>query len=113
MGNDRVSNRWQRMLEGRMRRLAAVTNRPAACAPQISEFVFIRVHSWLRKLRRASNKGTLRAFRNANRFTTFKILAGRALFDDVSPEVGSVRDMRSVRPKTGENRFCAGTVRAE
>ena len=26
------------------------------------------------ELRRASNKGTLRAFRNANRFTTFKIL---------------------------------------
>src|SRR5438067_5547475 len=33
----------------------------------------IRVYSWLRKLRRASNEGTLRAFRNADRFTTFKI----------------------------------------
>jgi hypothetical protein len=31
-----------------------------------------------RKLRRASNKGTLRAFRNANRFTTFKNPAMRS-----------------------------------
>jgi hypothetical protein len=28
---------------------------------------------WRQQLRRASNKGTLRAFRNADRFTTFKI----------------------------------------
>src|SRR5438067_2407652 len=33
----------------------------------------IRVYSWLRLLRWASNKGTLRAFRNVDRFTTFKI----------------------------------------
>jgi len=35
----------------------------------------------------APNKGTLRAFRNANRFATFKIFAGWALFDDVSLQV--------------------------
>ena len=36
----------------------------------------IRVHSCgfvVKELRRAWNKGTLRAFRNADRFTTFKI----------------------------------------
>jgi hypothetical protein len=36
----------------------------------------IRVHSCgfvVKVLRRASNEGTLRAFRNADRFTTFKI----------------------------------------
>ena len=36
----------------------------------------IRVHSCgfvVKVFRRASNKGTLRAFRNADRFTTFKI----------------------------------------
>src|SRR5216117_4102792 len=39
--------------------------------PSISEIPFL--DSWLRLLRGASNKGTLRAFRNADRFTTFKI----------------------------------------
>ena len=39
------------------------------------------------ELRRVSNEASLRAFHNADRFTTFKIFAGRALFDDVSLQV--------------------------
>src|SRR5207253_2098013 len=76
-------------LQGSSRRLAAVTNRPAACAPQ-SEYVDRRIKRCLiacQQLREASNEGTLRAFRNADRFTTFKSFAGRALFDDVSLQV--------------------------
>ena len=38
-------------------------------------------------MRQALNEGTLRAFRYADCFATFKILAGRALFDDVSLQV--------------------------
>jgi hypothetical protein len=38
-------------------------------------------------LRRASNKATLRAFRNADRSQLSKSFAGRALFDDVSLQV--------------------------
>jgi hypothetical protein len=38
-------------------------------------------------LRRASNEGTLRAFRNADRFSTLKIFRRPALFDDVSLQV--------------------------
>jgi putative addiction module component (TIGR02574 family) len=38
-------------------------------------------------LRPTSNEGTLRAFRNADRFPTFKIFRSRALFDDVSLQV--------------------------
>ena len=38
------------------------------------------------RLRGASNEGTLRAFRNADRFLTLEIFR-RALFDDVSLQV--------------------------
>ena len=38
------------------------------------------------ELRWALNEGTLRVFRNADRFTTFKIFR-RVLFDDVSLQV--------------------------
>jgi hypothetical protein len=50
------------LFDRRSFRLAAETNRLAACAPQISEFVFIRVHSWLRKLRQASYEGDTARF---------------------------------------------------
>jgi len=39
------------------------------------------------ELRQALNEGTLRAFRYADRFSTFKSFAGRAFFDDVSLQV--------------------------
>ena len=42
-------------------------------SPDAENRFIIRVHSWLRLLRQALNEGTLRAFRNADRFTTFKI----------------------------------------
>jgi hypothetical protein len=42
------------------------------------------------ELRQTPNKGTLRAFRDADRFTTFKIFRRRALFDDVSLQVNRV-----------------------
>jgi hypothetical protein len=47
------------------------------------------VSAWLAsdELRWGSNEETLRAFRNADRFTTSKSFAGRALFDDVSVQV--------------------------
>ena len=51
-------------------------NAPRLCRQTANErraIVFIRVHSWLGKLRQALNEGTLRAFRNADRFATFKI----------------------------------------
>ena len=56
--------------------MAGKNNAPQLCRQTANErraIVFIRVHSWLRKLRRALNEGTLRAFRNADRFTTLKI----------------------------------------
>src|SRR2546430_7499275 len=75
-------------LQGSSRRLAAVTNRPAACAPQ-SEYVDRRIKRCLiacQQLREASNEGTLRAFRNADRFTTFNIFRGpRAVRRRVAP----------------------------
>ena len=42
-------------------------------SPDTENRFIIRVHSWLRLLREALNEGTLRAFRYADRFTTFKI----------------------------------------
>ena len=41
----------------------------------------------VKELRQASNEGTLRAFRYADRFPLSKSFAGRALFDDVSLQV--------------------------
>ncbi len=42
-------------------------------SPDAENRFIIRVHPWLRLLRWALNEGTLRAFRNADRFTPFKI----------------------------------------
>src|SRR5207249_9104151 len=42
-------------------------------SPDAENRFIIRVYSWLRLLRGASNEGTLRAFRHADCFTTFKI----------------------------------------
>src|SRR5438034_9469969 len=41
-------------------------------SPDAENRFIIRVHSWLRLLREALNEGTLRAFRYADRFATFK-----------------------------------------
>ena len=52
--------------------------------------LMIGVHSYgfvVKVLRWAWNEETLRAFRNADRFSTSKSFAGRALFDDVSLQV--------------------------
>src|SRR5437667_12463188 len=49
-------------------------------SPDAENRFIIRVHPWLRLLRWALNEGTLRAFRYADRFATFKIVspAGRS-----------------------------------
>jgi hypothetical protein len=47
---------------------------PFAPLPSVSEIPFPRLCGFVVKvLREAENEGTLRAFRNAHRFTTFKI----------------------------------------
>ena len=43
-------------------------------SPDAENRFIIRVHSWLRLSREALNKGTLRAFRYADRFAAFKIV---------------------------------------
>ena len=55
------------------RNLSGAPGRRGDRSPDAENRFIIRVHSWLRLLREALNKGTLRAFRNADRFTTFKI----------------------------------------
>ena len=55
------------------RNLSGAPGRRGDRSPDAENRFIIRVHSWLRKLRRALNEGTLRAFRYADRFATFKI----------------------------------------
>src|SRR5438034_5070082 len=76
MGNDRVSNLWQRMLQGSSLRRDTATSMRDARAPQ-SDDVDPGIKRRLlarQQLRQALNEETLRAFRNADRFTTFKIV---------------------------------------
>src|SRR6266480_3407412 len=55
------------------RKLSGAPGRRGDRSPDAENRFIIRVYSWLRLLRGASNKGTLRAFRNADSFTTFEI----------------------------------------
>ena len=55
------------------RKLSDARGRRGDRSPDAENRFIIRVYSWLRLLRRAPNEGTLRAFRYADRFTTFKI----------------------------------------
>jgi len=70
--------------------MAGKNNAPRLCRQTANErraIVFIRVHSWLRKLRWASNEGhcALSAMLTVSQLS--KSFAGRALFDDVSLQV--------------------------
>jgi len=69
------------------RKLSDAPGRRGDRSPDAENRFIIRVHPWLRKLRQAWNKGTLRASVMLTVSQLSKYFAGRALFDDVSLQV--------------------------
>src|SRR5437867_67371 len=69
------------------RKLSGAPGRRGDRSPDAENRFIIRVHPWLRKLRQAWNKGTLRASVMLTVSQLSKSFAGRALFDDVSLQV--------------------------
>jgi ABC-type molybdenum transport system ATPase subunit/photorepair protein PhrA len=81
--------------------MAGKNNAARLCRQTANErraIVFIRVHSWLRKLPRAWNEGTLRASAMLTVSQLSKSFAGRALFEDVSLQVNRGDRIGSVGP---------------